>query len=96
VTKSIKQKLKKKSKNACKADEEDSEDTSCLYCFGTSTEMCVRCTDCKLRSDVECTDGSPKCVCLELSYLMKLEYFIENENVYCWWQASVLLSYRYF
>jgi hypothetical protein len=56
-----------KSKNTCKADEEDSEDISCLYCFGTSTEMCVQCTDCKLRSDEECTDGSSNCVCLKLS-----------------------------
>ena len=57
----------KKFKNACKAEEEYSEDTSCLYCFGTSKEMCVQCTDCKLRSDEECADGSSNCVCLKLS-----------------------------
>jgi hypothetical protein len=57
----------KEEKKVSKTDEEDSEDTFGLYCFGASVEMCIHCTDCKLRSDEECTDGSPNCVCLKLS-----------------------------
>jgi hypothetical protein len=57
---------KEKSKNACKTDAEDSKDTSCHYDLGISREMWIQFTDRKLRAHAECTDGSPKSVCLKL------------------------------
>jgi hypothetical protein len=38
---------------------------------------------CKLQSHKKYTDGSPNCL-LTTDNLKKLEYFISNENVYCW------------
>jgi len=48
----------------CKTDKEDLGDTSCFYCLGTSREMWIQCTDCKLWSYREFTDGRPNSVCL--------------------------------
>jgi len=54
-------------------------------------QKCVRCTDCKLRSDVECNDGSPKCVCLELSIwwnwntLFRMKTYIAGGRLMFYW-----------
>jgi hypothetical protein len=44
------QKYENKSKNAGDTEEENFDDTSCLYCLGAFREMWIQCTEFKLRS----------------------------------------------
>jgi len=72
MTKTAWRKNKKRTKDERKTNVDVSGDNFCTSYLGTSREMWVQCTDCKLRSREECTDGQYQLCLLETANLIKL------------------------